>query len=155
MKALYAPFMLNHNCIYIFFFFNPLSHVLKIVIRSLGLALYCMLQFEPRGQKVLLLLVYVIYYDLKVENVLNMHPCVGKCVKYAYICIVKCFYSNSNKCTIFDYEWIYVNVFCTNSFFFLSDKKRIFEKPSKQNSYERLKSATRYRTIVLVYVIKG
>ena len=64
------------------------SHVLKIVIRSLGLALYCMLQFEPRGQKVLLLIVYVIYYDLKVENVLNMHPCVGKCVEYAYICIV-------------------------------------------------------------------
>ena len=119
-------------------------------------ALYCMLQFEPRGQKVLLLIVYVIYYDLKVENVLNMHPCVGKCAEYAYICIVKCFYSNSNKCTIFDYEWIYVKFFFTNSFCsFLSDKKEYLKNLQKQKSYERLKSATRYRTIVLVYVIKG
>ena len=53
----------------------------------------------------------------------------GKCVEYAsmcrkmcWICIIKCFYSNSNKCTIFDYEWIYEEFFFTNSFCsFLSD----------------------------------
>ena len=123
---------------------NPLSHVLKIVIRSLGLALYCMLQFEPRGQKVLLLIVYVIHYDLKVENMLNMHPCIGKCVEYAYICIVECFYSNSNKCTIFDYEWTYVNFVLQIVFvLFIQIKRRnIGKNLHKQKSYEHSKSAS-------------
>ena len=54
------------------------------------------------------------------ENVLNMHTYASQNV----------FYSNSNKCTIFDYEWTYVNFVLQIVFvlFIQIKKKGILEK---------------------------